>query len=67
MLRWIWRPFTNGAGNSKAMINPANRTERIWMMGALMMTITKTAALGGALVIDAVKCEPFEGGYVGRW
>lgn len=49
------------------MINPANRTERIWMMGALMMTITKTAALGGALVIDAVKCEPFEGGYVGRW
>jgi len=25
------------------------------MMGALMMTVTKTAELGGALVVDAVR------------
>jgi len=54
----------NGAGNSKAMINPANRTERIWMMGALMMTVTKTAELAGALEVDVVRWKCSEGRYM---
>jgi len=60
MLRWNRRPFKNGAGNSKAMINTVNRTERICMMGALIMTVTKMAELGGALAVNVVRWEPFE-------
>ena len=31
------------------------------MMGALMMTMIKTAELGGALVVNVISWEPFEG------
>ena len=55
MLRWNRVPFKNGAGNSKAMINPANTTEIICIMGALIMTVTKMAELDGALTINAVQ------------
>lgn len=47
--------FKNGAGNSKAIINPANTTEMICMMGALIITVTKRAAPGGALKANAVR------------
>ena len=48
-------PFKNGAGNSKAIINPANTTEMICTIGALIMIVTKRAELGGALTIDVVR------------
>ena len=56
-------PFKNGAGNSKAMINPAKKTEMICTMGALMITDTKMAELGGALTTNAIRRGRFEGRY----
>ena len=54
-------PFKNGAGNSNAIINPANTTEIICMMGALMITVTKMAEPDGALKANAVRWEHVEG------
>ena len=58
----------NGAGNSKATINPANTTEMICMTGALIITMTKGAERGGALMANAVRWERVEGQCMnGRW
>jgi hypothetical protein len=61
ILRWSRVPLKNGAGNSKAIMNPANATEMICMMGALIITVTKRAEPGGALKTNAVRWEHVEG------
>ena len=54
-------PFKNGAGNSKAIINPASTMAMVCMMGALIITVTKMAEPGGALKANAVRWEHVEG------